>query len=152
MNDNLISQEERGSALVMTLIILTMGLTISLSVSAIFLNQLNLSKQIEITLQSFAAADSGIEEALYQDRVALAILWTPEEINNFNFQGVLMNQSKQYANYVYCISSGNIYSGNNFSACNSPAYQYNFNRGAGVTAITATGSYKGVKRILKVFY
>lgn len=138
------SERERGSALVMTLIILSMGLVISLSLSVIFLNQLMLSKQIELSAKAFAAADSGIEEALYQDRVAYILG------DNIDFTGVMIDPLQTNANKIYCLDgSGSIL--NDFSLCAGEAYQYHFLRTTS-TVITATGKYKGVKRILQVFY
>lgn len=140
------SERERGSALVMTLIILSMGLVISLSLSVIFLNQLMLSKQIELSAKAFAAADSGIEEALYQDRVAYILG------DNIDFTGVMIDPLKTNANKIYCFDGdGSVLDFNNSSLCAGEAYQYHFLRTTS-TVITATGKYKGVRRILQVFY
>jgi len=146
-------KQQKGSVLVMALIILTAGLTITLTLGAIFLNQLTLSKQIELTAKAFAAADSGIEEALYQDRIVLAGLWTSEELDNFDFTGVLMDQAKSKLNYIYCIQSAQALPQNNASTClGEQTYQYNFKRTSGTTTIVSQGNFRGVKRILQVFY
>lgn len=67
-------KQERGAALFIAVIVLSILLATGLGVSTILIGQFRVLFGIEESLQAFFAADSGIERALYQKQAVSGTL------------------------------------------------------------------------------
>jgi len=65
---NIKLQKNRGISLYITLLIMTLLLTMGLGLSAILLDQIKITRGMSNSVIAFYAADTGVEEALYNIR------------------------------------------------------------------------------------
>lgn len=63
-----IEQKEKGIALLITFLIMGIGISIVLGVSAISLSEIKMMRGMGDSVKAFYAADSGIEKTIYYDR------------------------------------------------------------------------------------
>jgi Tfp pilus assembly protein PilX len=64
-----INKAQKGFSLYLALMIMIIILSISLGISAIIISQLKIIRGIEDSVIALCAADSGIEQVLYEDRL-----------------------------------------------------------------------------------
>ncbi|MBD3282226.1 MAG: hypothetical protein GF387_01295 [Candidatus Portnoybacteria bacterium] len=70
-------EKQKGVSLLLTLLIMAALLAVAFGLSRLSLGEIKLARDIPKSLVAFYAADSGIERAIYQDRVL-------GSISNFN--------------------------------------------------------------------
>ena len=59
---------QKGAALLLTLLILTVILTIAFGVTTLMIGELKISRETFESLKAYSAAEAGIERALYEER------------------------------------------------------------------------------------
>lgn len=62
------SMNQSGISLIITFFVISLAVAVVLPLSTIFLTQFKLSQNLAYSTYALYAADSGIEQALYQDR------------------------------------------------------------------------------------
>lgn len=125
------NKKTKGTALLMTILILTVILSIAFGVASLMLGEMKLSKDVPNSLKAYYAAETGIERKLYEIRKNSDFndIGNPADLSNCSY-GTLG---------VFCLeSSDNCYSVNVIQGTPNIIKSY--------------GCYKGVKRAIEVNY
>ncbi len=106
MQKHLHLKKERGVALFLTLIIMSVLLSISLGINAIFWQQMQSLRYIGNSVIAFYAADTGIERALRQDS---SVSDTLSNGATYNAIKITAGSPGCLTAFDYCVQSVGIY-------------------------------------------
>jgi len=157
-------RNKRGIALLFSVMLSAIFLSIALGVLNISVKELNFSSSAKDTNNAFFAADSGVECALYNDKTASTIFAADVNANTINCFGNETLLKSAFPNFVFNIFS--LGSNNNFCAIVTVVKTLDNNTPPGVilTTITSKGYNVGdypdctssninrVERVLEVNY
>lgn len=114
--------DRKGVSLLLTLLIMAAIIAIAIGVSRLSTQEIKISRESPTSMIAYYAAESGVEWAMYEDRI----------------NGMA---SQSYSNYNFCLDIGN-------SVC----YVVGASGTSPNRTITANGSYKGVVRAIQLTY
>jgi len=123
-----ICSNSKGAALYFSLIIMAIFLALSLGISAIFINQINLIKEIGDSVLAFFAADTGIEDAMYR-------YYIKNQPLSFTIDNQEIGQSSYSVN-AYAATADS-------SECPNPPNEY--------YCIKSFGTFREAKRAIEIF-
>ena len=115
---------QKGVAIYLAIIIMSVLLTISLGIATITINQIKISRGIEDSVVAFYAADSGIERILYDANCKSGCLGLSDGWTISSSEGEFSNGASYLTNITYVIDENLI-------------------------KFKSTGEYKGVKRAIE---
>lgn len=128
----------------MAILIMAVVLSIGLGISAILISQIKMLRGMTDSVIAFYAADSGIEDVLYKDKLCRQtgcdiLAWVCVDTINCD-DGILSTNSCGVSfNFDICVNwpDGTV------------RYEVGFDDGA-VGAVTSVGTYKGTKRAIEI--
>jgi len=126
----------KGIALILTVVLVALGMAIVLGLTGIFISSLVASRNIHFSTIAFYAGDSGIEGALYAERI-LGVLPAGFTCNTDGPQG-----SEDNENLDTCLNQLD----------NGGYYQYIVTGASPNKTITSRGKFNDVERTIEVNY
>ncbi len=124
------NKNSRGVSVFLAVIILSILLAIALGLNAILVSQIRMIKGMGDSINSFYAADTGVERIMYEDKMC-------------RLPG---------CGSLYCLDTVKCADGRSpgcvSGTVGSASYQANTNNGA--TSISSQGIYKGTRRAVKI--
>lgn len=95
---------EKGISIFLSVIVLAVLLSLALGISVILVSQMRVLKGMENSVQAFFAADTGIEQALFQGQSVSGVLQ-----NGARYEVQFIRPGRNCAGFSYCLKSVGIF-------------------------------------------